>query len=454
MPIEVRNPATEDLIESFDRQSDAEIEAALDTAEARFGSWCLTSFAERAAPMRRAAELLEARADQYARQMVEEMGKPIVQARAEVEKCAWVCRHYAEEGKAYLADEVIETEAKRAYVRHLPLGPVLAVMPWNFPFWQVFRFAAPTLMAGNVALLKHASNVPRSALTIERVLREAGFPEGCFQTLLVGSDKVETILADRRVRAATLTGSGPAGAAVASLAGQHIKPSLLELGGADAFIVLPSAELDAAVETAVTARIQNNGQSCIAAKRFFIHADVYEAFTDRFVSRFEGLVTGDPMEEATEIGPLATAQGREDVTRQVEASLKAGARRLTELPALPERGWYVAPQVFTDIPDDAALAREEVFGPVAGLWRVASLDEAIARANASELGLGSAVFTQDTDEIDLAVRDLEAGSTFINARVASDPRLPFGGVKASGYGRELAADGIRAFVNRKTVSIN
>ena len=448
------NPASGETIETFTPNGKAAIDAALARAEARFASWRLTSFSVRAALMHKAADVLDARRDIYARDMVREMGKPLAQAEAEISKCALVCRHYADHAEGYLRDETIKTEAKSAYVRHLPMGPVLAVMPWNFPFWQVMRFAAPTLMAGNVGLLKHASNVWRSALHIEDVFHEAGFPEGCFQTLLIGSGAVRGVIEDRRVRAVTLTGSGPAGRSVAAAAGDALKPSLLELGGADAFIVMPSADLPKAVETAVQARVRNNGQSCIAAKRFLVHADVYEDFTSRFVAAFEALKIGDPMDRSTDIGPLATSKIRDELTAQVEASVQAGARRLTKLPNLPDKGWWFAPQILEEPPAGSPAAEEETFGPAASLWRVPDLGAAITAANDSPYGLGSAVFTKDPADIDQAVRDLDAGSTFVNALVASDPRLPFGGVKESGYGRELAADGIRAFVNRKTVSID
>lgn len=448
------NPATGETIETFTPLANAAIDSALAQAEAQFASWRLTPFAQRADLMRKAADVLEARRDVYARDMVLEMGKPLTQAEAEIDKCALVCRHYADHAEGYLHDEVIRTEAKSAYVRHLPMGPVLAVMPWNFPFWQVFRFAAPTLMAGNVGLLKHASNVWRCALHIEDVFREAGFPEGCFQTLLIGSGAVKGVIGDRRVRAVTLTGSGPAGRSVAAAAGDALKPSLLELGGADAFIVMPSADLQKAVETAVNARVRNNGQSCIAAKRFLVHADVYDEFRTRFVAAFAALKVGDPMDRASDVGPLATSKIRDELAQQVDASVAAGARRLTPLHALPDKGWWFAPQILEAPPAGSPAAEEETFGPVASLWRVTSLEDAITAANDSPYGLGSAIFTQDPADIDQAVRDLDAGSTFVNALVASDPRLPFGGVKESGFGRELAADGIRAFMNRKTVSIS
>lgn len=457
MSLTVTNPATGEIVETLDLHDGADVARAVAQAWERFQSWRLISLNERGVAMRRAADVLEANTDRYARTMVQEMGKPLAQAKAEVEKCAWVCRHYADHAGAYLADEMIETDAKQSYVRHLPIGPVLAVMPWNFPFWQVFRFAAPTLMAGNVGLLKHASNVPRSALNIEEVFRLAGFPEGCFQTLLIGSDLVESVLTDSRVRAATLTGSGPAGSAVASLAGQEIKPSVMELGGSDAFIVMPSVDLDAAINTAVKARTQNNGQSCIAAKRFFIHTEIYDQFSKAMAERFDALRVGDPMQEGVDIGPLATRDGQQDLRAQLDGLLEKGARPLTHSRQLPERGWFVEPMVLEIPMQDGAFIDdpdEEIFGPVAKLYRVAGLEDAISVANQSELGLGSCIFTQNPTEIDQAVRDLEAGSTFVNAMVSSDPRLPFGGVKVSGYGRELARDGILAFANRKTVSIN
>ncbi len=453
MTVSSINPANEETIETFEPHSGVDIDHALAKADERFAGWRLTSFKERSALLVRTADVLESKADAYGRSITLEMGKPLAQAVGEVKKCAWVCRHYAEHGEAYLADEKIRSDASSSYVRNLPLGPVLAVMPWNFPFWQVFRFAAPALMAGNVGLLKHASNVWRAALNIEEAFREAGFPEGCFQTLLIGSDKVEGVLRDRRVRAATLTGSGPAGSSVASISGEEIKPSVLELGGTDAFIVMPSADLEAAVETAIDGRTQNNGQSCIAAKRFFVHADIYDAFRDKFVEGMQALKIGDPMADDTKMGPLAMKAIRDDLASQVEKSVKAGAIPLLDTPKLPEDGYWFAPQILEAAPEHAPAYDKEMFGPVAALWKVDSLDQAISRANDSVFGLGSAIFTQENGEIDKAVRDLEAGSTFVNAKVASDPRLPFGGIKSSGYGRELAADGIRSFVNRKTVSI-
>lgn len=453
MSVSSINPANEETIETFEPHSAVDVDHKLSLAEERYHDWRLRGFDERARLMEKAAEVLESHVGDWAPAMSREMGKPLAQAEGELKKCAWVCRHYAENAESYLADEKIKSDASRSYVRHLPIGPVLAVMPWNFPYWQVFRFAAPALMAGNVGLLKHASNVWRSALNIETVFREAGFPEGCFQTLLIGSDKVEGVIRDRRVRAATLTGSGLAGASVASIAGDEIKPTVLELGGTDAYIIMPSADIEAAVDTAIDGRTQNNGQSCIAAKRFFVHADIYEDFRSRFVEGMKALKVGDPLAEDTKIGPLAMKSIRDDLAGQVAKSIEAGAKPLLETPTLPEKGWWYAPQILEDAPDGSPAADDELFGPVASLWKVGSLAQAIERANASPFGLGSAICTTDKDEMEIAIRDLEAGSTFVNTKVASDPRLPFGGIKASGYGRELAGDGIRAFVNRKTVSI-
>lgn len=453
MSVSSINPATEEVIETFDPHSQVDVDAALAKADQRYADWRLTSFDERAKLMEKAAEVLESHVRDWAPAMSREMGKPLAQAEGELKKCAWVCRHYAEHAEGYLKDEKIKTDASQSFVRHLPIGPVLAVMPWNFPYWQVFRFAAPALMAGNVGLLKHASNVWRCALNIEDVFREAGFPDGCFQTLLIGSDGVENVLRDRRLRAATLTGSGPAGASVASISGDEIKPTVLELGGTDAFIVMPSADIESAVETAIDARVQNNGQSCIAAKRFFAHEDIYDEFRDRFVEGMKALKIGDPLADDTNIGPLAMKALRDDLAEQVDKSVAAGARPLLEARSLPDKGWWYGPQILEEAPDSAPAAHEEMFGPVASLWKVSSLSQAIERANDSPFGLGSSICTAAKAEIEMAIRDLDAGSTFVNSKVASDPRLPFGGVKASGYGRELAADGIKAFINRKTVSI-
>jgi succinate-semialdehyde dehydrogenase/glutarate-semialdehyde dehydrogenase len=371
----------------------------------------------------------------------------------EAAKCAWNCRFYAEKAAEFLADEAIPTGATRSFVRYQPLGPVLAVMPWNFPFWQVFRFAAPALMAGNVCLLKHASNVPQCALAIEEIFRRAGFPEGAFQTLLIGSDQVERVLDNPRVMAVTLTGSAPAGSSVASAAGERIKKTVLELGGSDPFIVMPSADIEEAAKTAVRARIINNGQSCIAAKRFIVAEEIADEFERRFVKGMESLKVGDPMDETTDVGPLATVDMLETLEEQVQETVAQGGRILTGGERLMRAGNYFAPTVITDIPTDSPAYLEEMFGPVASLFRVRDLDEAIRLANDTTFGLAASAWTNDDEERGRLIDEIEAGLVFINAMVASDPRLPFGGVKNSGYGRELSRDGIREFVNTKTVWI-
>jgi len=447
------NPATAETRKAFTRHDDTAVRHAIDTGARAFGDWRGRPIAERAKLMHAAADLLDARRETLARLATEEMGKRIAEARSEVEKCAWVCRYYADNAESLLADEPVETDARRSFKRYLPIGPVLAVMPWNFPFWQVFRFAAPALMAGNTGLLKHASNVPRSALAIESVFERAGFADGAFSTLLIESGRVANVLRDNRVRAATLTGSGPAGSAVAEVAGAGIKKTVLELGGSDPFIVMPSADLDAAVETAVTARIQNNGQSCIAAKRFIVHTDVYDAFRDAFVAAFEALEVGDPEKGETDVGPLATQQGRADCVELVEQLEGLGAHRLVGAEAIDGRGYFFRPGI-VEVPSDRQQAfDEEIFGPVALMYRADSLDDALALGNATQFGLGSAIFSADEDEIDRAVDRLDAGSTFVNAMVASHPHLPFGGVKSSGYGRELSSEGIREFMNVKSVYV-
>ncbi|HEX6177445.1 MAG TPA: NAD-dependent succinate-semialdehyde dehydrogenase, partial [Thermoanaerobaculia bacterium] len=374
-------------------------------------------------------------------------------AISEVRKCALVCRYYADNAATFLADEHIETDADESFVRYEPLGPVLAVMPWNFPFWQVFRFAAPALMAGNVGLLKHASNVPQSALAIEAVIRDGGFDQNEFQTLLVGSDAVAALLDDDRIKAATLTGSEAAGASVASTAAKQIKKTVLELGGSDPFIVMPSADLDAAVKTAVKARVINNGQSCIAAKRFIVHESIAPEFERRFVAAMEALRIGDPLDAKTDVGPLATPQIVNDIDKQVKDSVAAGARLLTGGKRLGSKGNFYAPTVLAEIPADAPVRDEETFGPVASLFRARDFDHAVRIANATTFGLGASVWTRDENEVRKFANAIESGQVFVNAMVASDPRLPFGGVKRSGFGRELGVHGIREFVNIKTVYI-
>jgi succinate-semialdehyde dehydrogenase/glutarate-semialdehyde dehydrogenase len=454
MAIATIDPATGETLQTFQALTAGEVDAKLQRAADAFERHRRTSLDERAQKMRRAGEILDAEKDRLARLMTTEMGKTLAAARAEAEKCAWVCRHYAEHAAAMLAPQTVDVGGTaRGEVHFLPMGAVLAVMPWNFPFWQVFRFAAPGLMAGNVGLLKHASNVPQCALAIEDVLRRAGFDEGVFQTLLVGSEAVAGMLDDERVAAATLTGSTPAGQSVAERAGRNLKKTVLELGGSDPFIVMPSADLDAAARTAAKARCINNGQSCIAAKRFIVHRDAADAFERRFVAAMEALRVGDPMADGTDVGPLATAAIRDEVDEQVRVSIDAGARVLTGGRPIEGRGFYYPPTILSDIPEDAPAYREEVFGPVASLFRVASIDEAIALANDSQFGLGSSVWTRDEAERRRFVAEIEAGMTYVNAMVASDPRLPFGGVKQSGYGRELGTFGIHEFVNIKSVWI-
>jgi succinate-semialdehyde dehydrogenase / glutarate-semialdehyde dehydrogenase len=453
MAIATINPTTGETLKTFSELSNSQLETKLQLAAGTFQTYKRTSFAYRAQMLTRAAEILESEKNELGKLMTTEMGKPLKAAISEAEKCAWVCRYYAETAEQHLADQVVQTNAKQSYVRFQPLGPVLAVMPWNFPFWQVFRFAAPALMAGNVGLLKHASNVPQCALAIEDIFRRAGFPEGVFQTLLIGSGRVESVLNDSRVVAATLTGSEPAGSSVASIAGKQIKKTVLELGGSDPFIVMPSANLNEAVTTAVKARTINNGQSCIAAKRFIVGSAVYDTFERRFVGAMKQLRVGDPLEETTEIGPLATPQIVNDLDEQVKKAVASGARILSGGKRVDRAGNFYEPTVLVDVDPSTPVSCEEIFGPVAMLFRVKDMDEAIRLANATTFGLGSSAWTNDADEQQRFINELEAGSVFINGMVASDPRLPFGGVKHSGYGRELAEFGIREFVNIKTVWI-
>ena len=447
------NPATGETLREFTELSDADLERKLARAADTFAMLRKTTFAQRAQHMMRAAEILESEKSEFGRIMTLEMGKPLKAAGAEAEKCAWVCRYYAENAERFLANQQIETDARESYVAYQPIGLVLAIMPWNFPFWQVFRFAAPALMAGNVGALKHAANVPECALAIEDIFRRAGFPEGAFQTLLIGSERVAKIIADDRVMAVTLTGSEAAGSAVASEAGKFIKKAVLELGGSDPYIVMPSADLQRATDTAVQARTINNGQSCIAAKRFIVHSSIADEFEQRMVRGMEALRVGDPMDDATQLGPLATEKILTDLHHQVQHSVKAGATLLTGGKRLDRPGYYYAATVLSGIPETAPAYREELFGPVASVFRVRDVAHAIELANATSFGLGSAAWTEDPDEQQQFIDGIVAGQVFINGMVASDPRLPFGGVKRSGYGRELGVFGIREFVNIKTVYI-
>jgi succinate-semialdehyde dehydrogenase / glutarate-semialdehyde dehydrogenase len=451
MAIATINPATAEMLRSFDPLTEMEIESKLERATEAFRFYRRMPFPERARLMMRAAEILETGSEDFGRLMTVEMGKPLRAAVEEEAKCGRACRYYAENAERFLADEAVTTNATRSFVHYQPIGPALAIMPWNFPFWQVFRFAAPALMAGNVALLKHSSNVPQCALTIEEIFRRAGFPIGTFQALLIGTDQVQRVVADDRVVAVTLTGSESAGSQVASIAGKHLKKTVLELGGSDPFIVMPSANLNEAIGTAIKARIINNGQSCIAAKRFIIAQEMADEFEHRFVEGMEMLKVGDPMDETTDIGPLATIDILDGLNEQVRRTVAAGARLLTGGKRLERPGNYYAPTVLTDIPKTSPAYHEELFGPVASLFRVKSLDEAIHLANDTTFGLASSVWTNNKQEQDRLIDEIEAGLVFINGMVASDPRLPFGGVKRSGYGRELSAHGIREFVNIKTV---
>ncbi|MER5398983.1 NADP-dependent succinic semialdehyde dehydrogenase [Streptomyces sp. NPDC002599] len=459
MPIATVNPANGETLKTYDALGAEEIERRLAAAEATFRTYRTTPFAERARLMHRAAALLDEDLDDIGRVMTTEMGKPVKQARAEAAKCAKAMRWYADHAEDLLADELAapadaaDSGASRVLARYRPLGPVLAVMPWNFPLWQVVRFAAPALMAGNVGLLKHASNVPQTALYLEDLFRRAGFPEGCFQTLLIGSGAVEGVLRDPRVKAATLTGSEPAGRAVASVAGDEVKKTVLELGGSDPYVVMPSADVERAATIAVTARAQNNGQSCIAAKRFIVHTDVFDAFAERFAAGMRALTVGDPMEEDTDIGPLSTEQGRADLEELVDDAVENGATVLCggERPDGFGGGWYYAPTVLTDITPAMRIHQEETFGPVATLYRAAGLDEAVALANDTPFGLSSNLWTRDEAEVERFVRDSEAGGVFVNGMTASHPAFPFGGEKRSGYGRELSGHGIREFCNITTV---
>ena len=454
MAIATINPATGETVRTFEAHTDEQVAAAIERAHERFGSWSRTSFAERATLMRAAADLLDAENEQIAQLMTLEMGKTVKSARAEAAKCAAGMRFYAEHAEEFLRDEPVDPAAvgaKRAFARYRPLGVVLAVMPWNFPLWQVVRFAAPGLMAGNVGLLKHASNVPQCALYLEDLFRRAGFPDGTFTTLLVGSGQVEKVLRDPRVRAATLTGSEGAGQSVAAICGDEIKKTVLELGGSDAFVVMPSADLDRAAEVAVTARCQNNGQSCIAAKRFIVHTDVYDDFVARFAERMGALTVGDPAEEDTDVGPLATEQGRTDVAELVADAVEKGAQLLCGGTAADGPGWYYPPTVLAGVTEEMRGYLEEVFGPVAAVLRVGSYEEAVEVANATTFGLGSNAWTTDAKEQDAFITDLDAGAVFINGMTTSYPELPFGGTKRSGYGRELSAHGIREFCNLTSV---
>jgi len=452
MAIATINPTTGETLKTFEPLTDAEIETKLERAQQAFEQYRTTPMTQRSQWLQAAAEILEREKEQFGKLITLEMGKPLNGAITEIEKCALGCRYYAQHAAELLADVPVATDASHSFIRYQPLGVILAVMPWNFPFWQVFRFAAPALMAGNVGLLKHASNVPQCALAIEEIMHQAGFPSGVFQTLLVGADKVADLIASEQVKAATLTGSETAGASLASSAGKQIKKTVLELGGSDPFIVMPSADLDAAVATAVTARMLNNGQSCIAAKRFIVVEAIADKFEKQLVEKFQALKIGDPINPETDLGPLATPNILKDLDYQVKESVKSGAKVLIGGQPLTDRqGNFYPPTILTDIPPGTPADQEEFFGPVALLFRVADIDAAIIAANATPFGLGASAWTTNEQERDRLICEIEAGAVFINGLVKSDPRLPFGGIKRSGYGRELSSQGIHEFVNVKTV---
>ena len=447
MPIATVNPATGETLRTFDAHTESEVDTRLDLAVAAYRQWRTTPVAERAAVVARAGAILERDKHRFGKLMTLEMGKTLKAAVEEAAKCALACRYYAE----HVAEFIAPTRIDDGEVHYQPIGAVLAIMPWNFPFWQVIRFAAPALCAGNVGILKHASNVPQCALALEKLFIDAGAPAGVFQTLLIGSERVDALIADRRIAAVTLTGSEPAGRQVASTAGRHIKKTVLELGGSDPFIVMPSADVAAAAETAVKARTINNGQSCIAAKRFIVHERIADDFTSGFVERMRALKVGDPMQQETDIGPLATPQIVNDLEKQVNESVAAGARVLAGGKRVDGKGNYFEPTVLAEIPPGSPAYSDEMFGPVASIFRVRDIDDAIRIANDTSFGLASAAWTRDDAEAERFIRDLEAGTVFINGMVASDPRFAFGGVKNSGYGRELGPWGLHEFVNVKTV---
>ena len=454
MSLQSINPATDELVREYPEASEKDVAMALAEASCAAAGWKRTSFADRAPKMRRTADLLDQRKEELARLMAVEMGKPLAGGRSEAEKCAWVCRYYADNAERFLAPEPVETDATRSFVAFTPLGPVLAVMPWNFPFWQVFRFAAPALMAGNAGLLKHAANVTGCALAIEQIFRDAGFPPPLFRALLVSSKRVAGIIAAPEVKAVTLTGSTPAGRAVASKAGDMLKKTVLELGGSDPYVVLEDADLEAASDTCVASRLINSGQSCIAAKRFIVVEPVRKRFEELFVEKMRARKMGDPLQPGVDVGPQARRDLRDDLHRQVEQSVKAGARLLLGGQVPPGPGAFYPPTVLTDVRKGMPAYDEETFGPVAAIITAKNEEDAVRQANDSPFGLGAAVFTGDVKRGErLAVEELEAGSCFVNASVKSDPRLPFGGIKESGYGRELAVFGIREFVNIKTVYV-
>ncbi len=448
------NPATEENIEEFETAPDQEVRQVLEKSWETFQEWRKTGFEERRQKMRKVADLLRENSKELSETMTEEMGKPINSAKSEVEKCAWVCEHYASYAESYLSEKNIPTDAQKSTVRYEPLGPVFAIMPWNFPLWQVMRFAAPNLMAGNVGILKHAPNVPKTAAKIEEIFKDAGFSEGVFQNIYVTNDQASKIIADDRVRGVTLTGSTGAGKAVARQAGENLKKTVLELGGSDPFIILEDADIEKACEVATTSRLLNNGQSCIAAKRIIVHEDIADECLEMLKNQFESMQIGNPANEDVDIGPIARKDLRDELAAQVEESVKAGAEVVTG-GSIPDRnGFFYEPTILRDIPEETPAYEEELFGPVASVFTVSSEKEAVEIANRTPYGLGASIWTQDLERAERLSRELEAGNVFVNELVKSDPRLPFGGVKNSGYGRELGEEGIKEFVNRKTLYID
>ena len=454
MSIVSRNPSTGEIIKQFESYSDEFVDGLISNSYFSYKELKKFSINRRTKCMMAVANILNEESEKLGKILTQEMGKTHKSAIAEIKKSALGAEHYAVTAKDYMADEIIKTNALKSYRSYQPIGPILAVMPWNYPVWQVIRFAAPAIMAGNTVLLKHASNVTQCALYLEDIFKRAGFPDGVFQTLIISSSKVERVLRNENVRAATLTGSEIAGSSVAAICGQEIKPTVLELGGSDAFIVMPSADLEKSAAVGTIARTQNNGQSCIAAKRFIVHAEIYEAFKEKLIKNFNSLKIGDPMNSETDIGPLVNPSSLKEVLDQVKDALDCGAQLLCGCKSIEGPGCFLQPGIIEKIPMSARIYREEIFAPIAGLYKVKSMQEAIELANDSPFGLGSSVWTADLDEQKQAINDIEAGATFINAMTSSDPRLPFGGVKRSGYGRELAAEGLRAFCNIKTVSIS
>ena len=454
MPIVSRNPSTGEIIKQFESYSDECVDKLVLKSYSAHKKLKKISFNKRAVYMMAVARILNTESEKLGKILTQEMGKTHTSAIAEIKKSALGAEHYAITSEDYMADDIIKTNALKSYRSYQPIGPILAVMPWNYPVWQVIRFAAPAIMAGNTVLLKHASNVTQCALYLEDIFKRAGFHNGVFQTLIIPSSKVERVLRNENVRAATLTGSEIAGSSVAAICGQEIKPTVLELGGSDAFIVMPSADLEKAADVGTTARTQNNGQSCIAAKRFIVHAEVYEVFKEKLIRNFAALKIGDPMKPETDIGPLVNRSSLNEVEDQVKNALYCGAKLLCGGKAIKGQGYFFQPGIIEKIPKSARIYSEEIFAPVAGLYKVNSIVEAIELANDSPFGLGSSIWTSELGEQKQAIDDIEAGATFVNAMTSSDPRLPFGGIKRSGYGRELAAEGLRAFCNVKTVSIH